>query len=106
MDYYEIWFDLASGEKDTEACAAVDRWLGHLVGLGQLEGYQITRRKLGFGPPSLPEFHVSIAVRDLAQLDQAFHTAASRTPDIEALHADVYRRITNYQAALYRDFPD
>ena len=36
------------------------------------------RRKLGLGPSTLGEFHIVIEVRDLAQLDAAFGTAASR----------------------------
>ncbi len=106
MNYYEIWVDLAPGAKDMELVRAVQNYLNHLKGLGTLESYCIHRRKFGFSPPQFGEFHISIAFKDLAQLDQAFFSAATRGPDIEPLHHEVYSRVTNFKSALYRDFPD
>jgi hypothetical protein len=106
MNYYEIWFNLAPGANDMDVTQAVQAYLDHLKMLGTLEGYHITRRKFGFGPSFLPEFHVSIAFRDLAQLDSAFNQAAKRSGELEKLHHDVYSRVTNFMSGLYRDFPD
>ena len=106
MDYYEIWFNLAPGHKDLEVIRAIENWLDYFKGRNQLEGYNITRRKLGFGPDFLPEFHVSIAFKDLAQLDEAFHRTAVRDPEVEELHREVYSRVKDFRSALYRDFPD
>lgn len=89
-----------------EFVAAVHAWLGYLKSHGALAGYRIKRRKLGFGPAGLGEWYISIEAEGLAQLDSAFAIAATRTPEVEALHAAVYRRITNYKSGLYRDFPD
>lgn len=106
MNYYEIWFDLAPGAKDLETCDAVCAWLDAMKDKGMLESYQITRRKFGFGPADLGEFHVSIAYSSLAQLDEGFEYAATRSAEAETLHKEVYTRITNYKSGLYRTFPD
>jgi hypothetical protein len=106
VDCYEIWVDLVPGTSDMEFVSSVDAWLGHLRQQGGLASWRIKRRKLGFGPEGLGEWHISIEFEGLAQLDEAFFEAAARRPDVEALHAEVYRRVTNYKSGLYRDFPD
>jgi hypothetical protein len=105
-DRYHIWCDLRDSGRDLEFCRAVDAWLGHLEAQGAIEGWRIGRRKLGLGPPDIGEFHIEIAVRDLAQLDAAFHAAAARRGDAEDLHGAVFRSVRNTRFALYRDFPD
>jgi hypothetical protein len=106
MDYYEAWFDLKSSARDLEFTERLDQFLGHLKERGMIEGFRLTRRKLGFGPPDLGEFHVVIEIKDLAHLDKAFLHAATRDTEIEPLHAGVYSAITGVKFALYRDFPD
>jgi hypothetical protein len=106
MDYYEMWVDLAPGAKDLEFVDAVNAWLGHFLELGHISGYQLARRKFGFGPDGLGEFHIRVHVLSLGQLEEAFQVAATRSPEVEALHAAVYSRVTNYKSGLYRDFPD
>lgn len=106
MDIYHIWFNLKNSHQDMEFCGALEGYMGHLRSRGMIEGHRLTRRKLGFGPPALGEFHLAIEVKDLAQLDQAFLAAATRAEPIEGPHAAVYSRVTDFTAALYRDFPD
>lgn len=106
MDYYHGWFNLKDSHKDLEFCGAVARYLGHLKQHGLIEGHQLTRRKLGFGPPSLGEFNITIVVRDMAQLEETFQRVARRDPEIERLHAAVYLAVKDVQFALYRDYPD
>ncbi|MBK7143266.1 MAG: hypothetical protein IPH75_14425 [bacterium] len=106
MNYLHIWADLKESHKDLEFCDAVDAYLGNLQKRGQIESFTLTRRKFGFGPETLGEFHIVVATRDLAQLDAAFGTVASRTGEIERLHIPVYAACSRTQAALYRDFPD
>jgi hypothetical protein len=106
MNYYEAWFDIKNSAKDLEFSERAHDFLGHLQKKGMIEGYRLSRRKLGFGPSSLGEFHITIEVNDLAQLDKAFLHAATRAPDVEPLHAGVYSMIENVKFALYRDFPD
>ncbi len=105
MDCYEIWVDLAPGEKDLELIDAINAWLQSLQPHG-VKNWRIKRRKLGFGPSELGEFYITIEFESLADLDRAFHHAAKRTPQEEVLHAAVYSKVINYRSALYRDFPD
>jgi len=106
VNYYEVWFNLKDTHKDLEFARALDDYLGHLAGEGLIAGYRLTRRKLGFGPNELGEFHVAISVQSLAQLDEAFGVVAQRSGELERLHARVYSAITDARFALYRDFPD
>lgn len=106
MNDYHMWFNLKDSRKDLEFCEAVHAYLGHLKRRGLIESYRITRRKFGFGPPELGEFHVVVQTRDLAQFDSAFSLVATRTGEVERLHAPVYSAVTDFKSALYRDFPD
>ena len=106
MNYYHIWCNLRDTSRDLQFCKAIDAYLGHLKGKGLLEGFTLSRRKLGFGPPALGEFHVVISTRDLAQLESAFSTVATRTGEVERLHAAVWSAVTDFTSALYRDYPD
>jgi len=106
MNYYHIWCNLKDSHKDLEFAEHLRGYLGQLERLGKITGYSLARRKLGFGPSELGEFHVVIQVRDLAQLDGAFDAIAPRSGEIEQLHARVYSAVTDFRSALYRDFPD
>jgi len=106
MDYYHTWFDLLPGVSDVEFARTLDAYLGKLVSDGRIAGYRLSRKKLGFGPPALGEFHAVIEVADLAQLDRAFTAVSERANPIESLHAAVNQSVSGFQAALYRDFPD
>ncbi len=106
MNYLHIWADLRDSHKDLEFCAAVNAYLGNLKTKGLIQYFTLTRRKFGFGPSELGEFHIVVAARDLAQLDAAFGMVASRSGEIEQLHIPVYAACSRTQAALYRDFPD
>lgn len=106
MNYYHMWVNLKDSRKDLEFASAVAAYLDHYKAAGKIEGWTLTRRKFGFGPPGLGEFHVVVAARDLAQLDLAFGEAATRTGEVERLHAPVYSMVTDFVSALERDFPD
>ena len=106
MDCYEIWFDLKDSHRDLEFADALARYMGYLTEKELIGGFRLTRRKLGFGPQGLGEFHVTIETSDLTQLEAAFQRAATRDEEIEPLHAAVYSAVRNTQFALYRDFPD
>jgi hypothetical protein len=106
MNYYEIWCNLRDSHKDVEFAQSVSRFLGMLAERKRIAGFRLTRRKFGFGPPELGEFHISIWAESLAQLDEAFGEIAPRAGEVEGLHARVYSAVTDFRAALYRDFPD
>jgi len=106
MDHYHTFFDLKSGVKDLDLARAMSRYMDYLKGQGLIEGWQLTRRKLGFGPRELGEFHIVMQTKDLAQLDAAFSHVASRREPVESAHFDLNQKVENMKIALYRDFPD
>jgi hypothetical protein len=106
VDHYHTWFDLKPGVKDVEFSCAMARYMGELKEKGAIEAWRLTRRKLGFGPKDLGEFHIVMETRDLAQLDAAFTHVATRAEPVESLHQAVNSRVQNLTIALYRDFPD
>lgn len=108
MNYYHMWFNLKDTRPPADAnfAASVKSYLDHLKELGRIEGWTLSRRKFGFSPPSLHEFHCVVWTKDLAQLDAAFSLVATRTGEVERLHMPVYEGVTDFASALYRDFPD
>jgi hypothetical protein len=106
VDHYHIWVDLKPGIKDLDLASSIEGLLDNLKGKGLLESWSLQRRKLGFGPDALGEWHVDIVCKDLAQLDAAFNHMTPRTGEMERLHAMVWSKVDNYKAGLYRDFPD
>lgn len=106
MDYYQGWFDLKPGVKDTDFARHLARYMAHLKDGKLIEGWKLSRRKLGLGPSEFGEFHLVIETRNLAQLDEAFHHVASRSEPVESVHFDVNSKVENLRFGLYRDFPD
>ena len=106
MDIYHIWCNLKDGVGDIDFVEKAEGYLDHLRDEGLIEGYRITRRKLGLGPPHLAEFHIMLELRNMAQLDQAFDRVATRADPVEAFHHGVNSLVRDVSFALYRDFPD
>lgn len=106
MDLYRVRFDLKPGVRDAELADDLASFLDHLVAADRIASRRHTRRKLGFGRSHLGELHLIMEVRDLVQLQGAFQEVGARTGAVEALHAAVNQHVTDFQAALYRDFPD
>ncbi|MGH9234765.1 MAG: DUF6614 family protein [Acidimicrobiales bacterium] len=104
MDVYELSVDLRPGVRDLDFVAALDAYLGGLAERGAIESWRLLRRKLGLG--SGTEFKVLVETRDLAQLDAAFRVVSARDEPVEGAHHGVNSLVTNFQASLYRDFPD
>jgi hypothetical protein len=104
VDVYELSVDLAPGVRDLEFVAALDQYLTALQADGRIEHWRLLRSKLGLGASR--EFKVLIETRDLAQLDAAFTAVSTRADPIEELHHGVNSLVTNFHAALWRDFPD
>ena len=106
MNVYHVWCDLKPGVGDVDFCEKVAKYLGHLQTEGLIEGWRLTRKKLGLGPPGLGEFHITIETKNLAQLDTAFERVAGRREPVEGFHFGVNSLVVNATFALYRDFPD
>ena len=106
MDLYHIWCDLKPGVRDVALVESAQKYLDHLKSQGLIEGWRLTRRKLGLGAPGLGEFHLIIETTDLAQLEQAFQHVSSRSEPVESVHHGLNALVQNAMFALYRDFPD
>jgi hypothetical protein len=104
VDVYEICVDLRAGVRDLDFVAALEGYLGMLQRDGRIESWRLLRRKLGLG--GTHEFKVLIETADLDQLDRAFELVSQRDEPVESAHFGVNSLVTNFQAALYRDFPD
>lgn len=106
MNSYHMWFNLLDSRKDMEFAGHVKAYLDYLKSKGLIADWSLARRKFGFGPPGLGEFHCVVRTKDLAQLDSAFSLVATRDGQIEHLHRPVYAAVTDFVSALERDFPD
>jgi hypothetical protein len=106
MDIYHIWCNLKPGVGDLEFTEGVRAYLEHLRSRGQVVGFRITRAKLGFKPPQLREFHITVEFENLTQLQAAFDNVAARVDPVESLHQVVNSKVQEVFFALYRDFPD
>ena len=106
VDAYHVWFNLKDGVRDIEFAARARGYLAHLQAEGLIAGYRLTRRKLGLGPPQLPEWHIVIDFVNMAQMDDAFGRVSSRADPIEGFHHAVNSQVHDAVFALYRDFPD
>jgi hypothetical protein len=106
MDYYHTWFDLKSGVKDSDFARSLARYMTHLKDRQLIEGWKLSRRKLGLAPAELGEFHLVMETKNMAQLEQAFQHVAGRAEPVESVHFDVNSKVQNARFGLYRDFPD
>jgi len=101
-----MWCNLKPGVRDMEFVEDVHAYLQRLREEGQLHAYRITRCKLGFRPPNLREFHITLEFEDMTQMQTAFNTVSARADPIESLHHAVNSKVQDVFFALYRDFPD
>jgi hypothetical protein len=106
MDVYHIWFNLKPGVRDLEFVESAQAYLSHLKEGKHIASFRITRRKLGLGPPQLPEWHITVDFQNMAQMDQAFGRVSSRTDPVESFHHSMNSKVQDIFFALYRDFPD
>ncbi len=106
MVYYEIWFNLKDSSKDLELSDAIQAYLGMMQKQAHIQAFQLKRRMLGLGPNELGEFHLTISVDSMAQLEEAFQLAATRGPEVEPEHRAVYSLVKDLSFGLTRDFPD
>ncbi len=106
MDIYHIWCNLKPGVHDIEFVEGARAYLEGLRKEGRIHSYRVMRCKLGFRPPQLREFHLTIEFDDMTQMQSAFDLVSSRTDPMESLHHVVNAKVQDAFFALYRDFPD
>ena len=106
MDIYHIYCDLKAGTSDLGFVESLETYFGYLKSQGLVEGWRITRAKLGFGLKGMGDWHIMLDVKNLAQLEAAFQRVASRQDPVEGFHFGVNSVVANPTFALTRDFPD
>ena len=107
-DIYHIWADKKKGISDIDFASNMRKFLQHLVDEGKMNSFRVTRCKLGFRSiQDLPEWHMMMEFRNMAQLDEAFGKVIPREGQLEKEHISFNKFVEdNIQHALYRDWPD
>lgn len=106
MNIYHVWCNLKESRRDLEFAENVRTLMEFLVKSGDMSAWRLTRRKLGFGPNELGEFHITMEFPSLVELEKTFGDMARRSGELEELHRKVFVMVTDFKSALYRDFPD
>mgnify|MGYP000005491010 CR=1 FL=1 len=106
MNLYMCSVELKDDAKALAFARAAENWMGHLKTAGVIRNWPLLRRKLGLGSGEFRDFLLEIEVENLAQLDAAFRTVATRDEDVETLYRAVNTLIGATSIALYRPFPD
>ena len=107
-DIYHIWADKSSDISDLEWVTNMRGFLDHLVSENKMLSYRITRCKMGFRSiADMPEWHIMMEFRDMAQMDSAFRRVAPLEGELEDKHRSFNQFVgSNIQHALFRDWPD
>ena len=104
VDVYELSVDLAPGVRDLEFVAALDRYLTTLQADGQIERWRLLRSKLGLARAA--SSRCSSKPATWPSSTPRSPSCRHRADPIEEFHHGVNSLVTNFHAALWRDFPD
>jgi hypothetical protein len=108
MNIYHIWCDKEGDITDSAWVLNMKSFLQQLVDEGKMESYRVTRCKMGFRSiQDLPEWHIMMEFKTMAQMDDAFSRVAPQEGELEIKHRSFNQFVAdNIQHALYRDWPD
>lgn len=108
MDVYHIFADHHEDVDAHEFATKMRVFLDQMVAMGRMEGYRLTRMKLGFRSMDLPEFHIMMDFKNMQQLDDAMTAVLRNENSIEDSHVAFNQLVDveTIQHFLYRDFPD
>ncbi len=106
MDLYCCQIDLKDDARALGFSQALDQWMAYLSERGAIGEWRLYRRKLGLASDIYRDFLLEIEVKDLAQLDDAFYSARSRSEEAERLYTQLHTMIEVGDFGLYRPFPD
>ena len=108
MDVYTIYADHTEDTTAHEFVRKMSKFLDHMVELGRMEKYRITRMKLGFRSMDLPEFRIDMEFKNMQQLDDAMTSVVRNEENIEGEHVGFNSLVDveTIQHFLYRDYPD
>jgi len=106
MDYYHVWANKSGEITDLEWVNNMKGFLDHLVNESKIVEYKITRCKMGFASiPDLPEWHIIMTVKSMAQLENAFRRVAPQEGELEEKHKSFNQFVTSIKHAYYSDWP-
>ena len=103
---YIVMIDLHQEARALQFASAMSEWMEHLKAKGTIEGWTLSRRKLNLAADSFGDFMLSVDVRDLEQLDRAFHLSGSTDDTVSELYRSVHTLIKHAEFGLFREFPD
>ena len=108
MDVYTIYADHVEGTTAIDFVTRMKKFLDKMVEMGAMEGYRITRMKLGFRSMDLPEFRIDMEFKNMQQLDDAMSGVLRNDNNIEDEHEGFNHLVDveTIQHFLYRDYPD
>ena len=106
MTSYLCLIDLKSDARALAFAAALDAWLLLLRDDGCIGDWRLMRRKLNLAGDDFGDFLLEIHVRDLAQLDAAFHYLGRADGAARQLYDRMNQHVARVRYALYRPFPD
>jgi hypothetical protein len=107
-DIYHIWANKEGDITDLDWVTNMRGFLQHLVDEDKMLSFRITRCKMGFRSiADMPEWHIMMEFRDMAQMDMAFCRVAPLEGDLEVKHKSFNQFVSgDIQHALFRDWPD
>jgi len=107
MDIYHIWADKEGDISDIEWVSNMQKFLQQLVDENKMISYRITRCKMGFRSiADMPEWHIMMEFRNMAQLEEAFQRVAPLEGELEDKHKSFNRFVSgNIQHAYFTDWP-
>jgi len=107
VNIYNIWADVKEGISVEEFIKKMTLYLDRLVELNLLQKYRIMRMKLGFRSLDIPEFHIMMEFKSMADMDAAMQaTVHDKETDIAHVGFNQWVNVSTIQHALYRDFPE
>ena len=106
MNLYTCSIDLKDDAKALAFAHAISEWMAFLKDEGVIGSWRLLRRKLNLASDSHRDFILHIEVKNLAQLDRAFHLSGSQDEHIASLYRAVNTLIGAQEFGLYRPFPD
>ena len=108
MDIYHVFADHTEETNAHDFTAKMRKFMDHMVAMGRMESYRLTRMKLGFRSMDMPEFHIMMEFKNMQQLDDAMTAILRNEESIEDDHTSFNQLVDveTIQHFLYRDFPD
>ena len=108
MDIYHVYADHNEDVDPHDFANKMRKFLDHMVTMGRMESYRLTRMKLGFRSMDMPEWHIMMDFRNMQQLDDAMTAIIQNEENIEEDHVAFNQLVDveTIQHFLYRDFPD